>query len=402
MIRRLRIKFVAINMAIVSVMLCVILGLIFYFTGANLERESIRMLRSIAEHPFQLGVPSELGEDVRLPFFTLRVGPHGELISTGGGYYDLSDDAFLGDLIEVAFSSPRQLGVIEDYRLRYYRAESPLSHCLVFADISSEQATLEGLTRICLVIGALGFLAFLGISILLSKWAVRPVELAWQRQQQFVAAASHELKTPLTVIRTDAELLQDPAADSGQRAKFLSDILTMSRQMGRLVEQLLELARADSGGAEAELRPVDLSRLAAQAVLPFEPVFFEQGLTLHTQLEEGVTVHGQAEALRQVVEILLDNAQKYARPGGSAWVTLRRCGRSRCLLTVADQGEPLSPEELRRIFERFYRGDRARSRTGSFGLGLSIAQRIVGRHRGRIWAESAGGVNRFHVELPCI
>ena len=94
MIRRLRFKFVLVNMGIVTLMLCVIFGLVFYFTSANLEQESIRMMESIAEQPFQLSAPSEMGEDVRLPFFALQLGPRGELVATGGGYYDLSDDAF--------------------------------------------------------------------------------------------------------------------------------------------------------------------------------------------------------------------------------------------------------------------------------------------------------------------
>ena len=115
MIKKLRFKFVVINMTIVTLMLAVILGLVFYFTRADLESESIHMLQSIAAQPFHLGVPSEQGEDVRLPFFTIQLGPFGELVATGGGYYDLSDEAFLQDLVEEAVSSPRRLGVIPAY-----------------------------------------------------------------------------------------------------------------------------------------------------------------------------------------------------------------------------------------------------------------------------------------------
>ena len=183
MIRRLRFKFVLVNMGIVTLMLCVIFGLVFYFTSANLERESIRMMESIAEQPFQLSAPSEMGEDVRLPFFALQLGPQGELVATGGGYYDLSDDAFLHRLIDAAYASPRNLGVLEEYNLRYYRTDSPMRPWLVFADISSEQATLDALIRTYLLIGGCSFLAFLWISVLLSWWAVRPVRAAWKRQR---------------------------------------------------------------------------------------------------------------------------------------------------------------------------------------------------------------------------
>ena len=401
MIRRLRLKFILINMSIVTIMLVVILGLVFYFTSAGLEAESIHMMESIAAQPFHLGIPSEQGEDVRLPFFTLQLGPQGELLAVGGGYYDLSDGEFLDDLIALAFASPKQLGVIREYNLRYYWADIPARPCLVFADISSEQATLDNLVRTCALIGGLSFLLFLGISILLSKWAVRPVDLAWRQQRQFVADASHELKTPLTVIITNAELLQSGEYGEESRQKFLSGILAMSQQMRGLIQQMLELASADHGEGERLSDPIGLSKLVADAVLPFEPVFFEAGLTLTTEIEEGIQTAGDQEQLRQVVEILLDNARKYAAAGGAAQVLLRRRSRSRCVLTVADQGEPIPQEALGSLFKRFYRADPARSRNGSFGLGLSIAESIVQRHGGKIWAESAGGVNSFHVELPC-
>lgn len=401
MIQRLRFKFVLVNMGIVTILLCTILGLVFYFTSAQLEMESIRMMEDIASRPFQLDAPGEPGPDVRLPFFTLQVGPHGELMSADGGYYDLSDGDLLSGLVATAAASPQRLGVISEYELRYYRVDAPASQRLVFADISSERATLEGLRTTCLLIGGLSFFAFLWVSILLSKWAVQPVELAWKQQRRFVAAASHELKTPLTVIMTNAELLAAPELREEKREKSLSSILAMSRQMRGLIEQMLELARTDSPEAAALFRPVDLSRLVSQAVLPFEPLFFERGLSLDAQVEEGIGVTGEETQLRRVVEILLDNAQKYAKPGGSAAVVLRRRGRGRCVLSVSDEGDPIPPEERRQIFQRFYRADPARSRDGSFGLGLSIAEGIVKQHRGRIWAESRDGRNIFSVELPC-
>lgn len=402
MIKKLRFKFVLVNMSIVTLMLVVILGLVFYFTSANLESESIQMLQGVALHPFHQGAPDELGEEVRLPFFTIQLGLQGEVTATGGGYYDLSDAAFLEALIQRTLASPRPLGVIEEYNLRYYRADTPVSHCLVFADISSEVATLNGLVRSCLLIGAASFLAFLWLSILLSRWAVAPVERAWQQQRQFVADASHELKTPLAVILANAELAQTPAGeDPASRARLVEGIAAMAQQMRRLLEQMLTLARADQAQAAAAFRPVDLSRLAQDTLLPFEPVFFEAGLALESQIEPGVRLQGEEGQLRQLLEILLDNACKYASPHGRVWVTLERRGRGRCVLAVADEGAPIPPQELENLFKRFYRGDPVRSRTGSYGLGLAIARAITERHRGRIRADSRDGVNTFSVELPC-
>ncbi|SHI68038.1 sensor histidine kinase [Lutispora thermophila] len=401
MIKKLRIKFVIINMSIVTIMLCVILGLVFYFTRVSLEAESINMMQNIANRPFQLGVPNELGEDVRLPFFTIQLGPRGEVMETGGGYYDLSDREFLDYLINATITSPRTFAVIEEYNLRYYRVDTPLNHFLVFSDISSERATLNNMMRSCLIIGALSFLVFLGISIELSKWAVKPVELAWKQQRQFVADASHELKTPLTVIITNAELAQCPEYDEESKQKFLGSILTMSRQMRGLIEQMLELARADNYDFIRNTEVVDFSKLVSDAILPFEPVFFERGLNLTTKIDENIKVKGSKDQLCQVLDVLLDNAQKYSKEAGTTWVTLKRLGRGRCLLVVANEGDSIPPEETKNIFKRFYRIDKARSRTCSFGLGLSIAETVVTQHRGKIWVESRTGINYFHVELPC-
>ena len=401
MIRKLRLKFVLINMSVVTIMMAAEFGLIFTFTSANLERESIHMMQDIAGQPFQLEAPDQLAENVRLPFFTLQVDPGGTLLEAGGGYYDLSNREFLDSLVRTAMASPHQLGVLDEYDLRYYRFESPQTRSVVFADISSERATLDGLLRTCLIIGVISFFGFLWASILLSKWAVRPVEQAWKEQRQFIAAASHELKTPLTVIMTNAQLMSSPGCDEQKHAKFLDSILVMSRQMKKLTEQMLELARSESAEPGLAFAPVDWSGLVSRTVLPFESVFFEKGMELKVEVEEKIQVIGEQAQLRQVVEILLDNAQKYASPGANVWVSLRRQSRGRCLLTVANQGEEIAPEDLPQLFRRFYRADPARSRNGSFGLGLSITQSVVTRHRGRIWAQSRDGVNRFMVELPC-
>lgn len=144
---------------------------------------------------------------------------------------------------------------------------------------------------------------------------------------------------------------------------------------------------------------LDLSALVSDAVLPFEPVYFERGLELACRIEAGVRVRGSEARLRQLADILLDNAAKYAAPHSQVTVTLARRG-GRGLLSVSSAGAPIPAEELESIFLRFYRADKARRRDGSFGLGLSIAREIVQAHRGRIWAESGDGRNVFHAELP--
>ena len=251
-----------------------------------------------------------------------------------------------------------------------------------------------------LLIGGGAFLIFFGISVALAHWAIRPVDKAWQQQRQFIADASHELKTPLTVIMTNAELLQSPDYDEESRSGFVNSILVMSKQMRGLVEQLLELARADNGQNLPPFSRLDFSSVIKNAVLPFEPVFFEQGIELSSDVEDGIFVNGDSEHLRQAAEIFLDNAQKYSSVPGKAVVCLKRSGKSRCRLSVSNTGDAIPPEELKNIFKRFYRVDKARSRNGSFGLGLSIAESVIKRHRGKIWAESKNGMNTFFAELP--
>lgn len=397
MLKKLRIKIVCVTMAIVTVMLCVIFGLVCWFTGQNLEAESIQLMQSVAGDPFRLGRPGERPEEVQLPYFVLEIGLRGEIIAVGGGYYDLSDEDFIGELLAVSRSGAEDTGVLAEYNLRYCRVTTPRSQRIVFADMSSEQATLRSLVQTCFFLGVLSFLVLFGISLCLARLVVRPVEQAWKQQKQFVADASHELKTPLTVIMTNAELLQD----SAEQPQCARSILAMSRQMRGLVEGLLNLARVDNGAVQTAFSRVDLSRLISDGLLPFEPLYFESGLELVSQVEEGVRVKGSESHLRQVEDILLDNAMKYSAPAGRVTIRLERQG-SACVLSVESPGEPLSREDRKRIFERFYRVDPARSMNQSYGLGLSIAQGIVQEHRGRIWAESGDGRNTFFVQLPAI
>ena len=389
MIRSLRRKFIAMTMAVFTALLCVIFGLVIHFTGQNLQAESVRFLRSAAADPLQPGPPGQ----VRQPCFIIRATPWGQSIQSTGGF-DLSDEQMLSDIVALAASASEPLGVLDGYDLRYFRSQSPAELTLVFMDISAERAALRNLRLTCLGIGLLALGLFWAVSFLLARWAVRPVERAWEEQRQFVSDASHELKTPLTVILTSAELMQTDPDPQHPRS-----ILAMSRRMRELVESLLELARVDNGAVRAAFEELDLSALVADELLPFEPLFFEGGLTLESQVEEGLRTSGSERHLRQVLTILLDNALRYSPENAAVRVELTRQGSS-ALLTVANPGE-LTREQCRSIFRRFYRADPART-AGGRGLGLASAQGIVADHGGKIWADSREGTGTLNVSLPLI
>ena len=399
MIRKLRMKFVAVNMVIVTLLLSIILGMVYFFTQASLESQSIRNMQHIAMNPASAETLIRPDGALRIPYFMVRLDHRGEFMSSAGGSYQIDDETLLRQLVTSTKLSSQRLGELSQYNLRYCQVDTPHSRFLVFADISGEQSTLDGLMNTCLLLGGIGFIGFLIASILLSGWAAGPVDAAMKRQKKFVADASHELKTPLTVIMTDTQLLQQTAQPPEVQARLLNNIQTMSEQMRAMIEEMLQLARTEAGQAKPTFQELDFSKLITDSALPFDSVFFERGMTLETRIDPEIHVTGDPAQLRRLLEILLDNAQKYGDADSPALVTLSRCGRKRCRLTVANQGNPIPQEALGQIFDRFYRGNDARSRDGSFGLGLSIARNIAEQHRAKLWAESSGGTNRCIFEI---
>ena len=400
MIRKLRIKFVCVIMAIVMVLLGCILGVVIHFTGQSMQMQSINMMRTIANSPFQQGIPGKNMEDeVRLPFFTVQISSRGELIAASGGYFDLSDRAYLQEIINAALGSDQETGELEEHDLRYLKSVSPRGFTIVFSDTTTESSTLKHLLYSCLAIFLVAMVVFFGISILLSQWVIKPVAVAWEQQRQFVADASHELKTPLSVIMANAELLQGEQTDEDDRRKYSGNILGVTYQMRSLVENLLEMARVDNGTVKMNFAELDFSQLVSDAVLSFQLLYEEKGMGLRCAVPEGICLNGSEQHLYQVMDILLDNALKYSEPNGMVTVELVGTGRG-CLLSVISPGEAIPKEDLKNIFKRFYRADKARSMNGSYGLGLSIAEAIVEAHKGRIWADSQPGSNAFWVQLP--
>lgn len=398
MIKKLRLKFICINMTIVTIMLVFIMGTVIHFTSLNLEQTSIQMMDKLVSNPLHMMNPKDR-MNVGLPYFSVHLDKQGNIRESDNSYYNLSDQNTLPEIVEKSAEIPGRTGELSEINLRFMRINIPKGQFIVFMDMSHEIETLNTLTANCIFIGFISFFVFLGISVFLSNWAVKPVEQAWNQQKQFISDASHELKTPLTVILTNAELINSQDYDTESKYRFLSNIQTVAVQMKCLVEGLLELSRIDNGSIVYGKESVNLSTLTHNTQLLWEPIFFEHGLTLDAQIDSSVSLQASELHLKQLWDILLDNALKYSTPHSTVTMCLKE-KHSVCELSIQSHGESISDEDLKNLFKRFYRSDKSRQNCNSYGLGLSIAEGIVTAHHGKIWVESILGTNTFYIRIP--
>ena len=387
MIRRLRWKITGVTLLVSALVLTAVFACVYLFSRNNIAESY--------EYQLRQAVVSGTSE-ARVPCFVAEVLPSGTVRVSGSNYYDLQDEDTLLPLVTAALSADADSGVLRTQHMRYFRLEGALTVRIAFMDSTFEQATLRALVRVCLLIGAAALLVLFGLSWLLSGFVTRPVARTWQNQQQFLSDASHELKTPLTVILSSADLLKTSAQP--EQRQYVDNISVESRRMKALVEDMLTLSRAESGRA-APFAPLDLSDLVTDAALRFEPVAFEAGHPLQYDIQNGASLSGDRQQLDQLLDILLDNAVKYAAKDAPIRLTLDISGKN-AVLAVENPGDPIPPDKLPHIFDRFYRVDDARTGAGGFGLGLAIAQQIVRRHKGAITAASDARATRFTVTLP--
>lgn len=290
----------------------------------------------------------------------------------------------------------------EDRKLHYYK--TPLKNetgaLMIFQDMHRDQRLQYSLVVSLSITGVIYlFLSMIG-SLYMAKRAIAPIKQAWQQQKDFLADASHELRTPLAVIHTNLEVIRDaPEETVAEQGEWLNTIGEELEQMKGLVESLLFLARADSRQYVMERKPVCLDQLVLRVSESFKPVAATRNITLDAEAQPKFTINGDESNLRQLLQILLDNAIRHTPAGGKVVVSLRRSDR-RILLSVTDSGEGIASEHLEKIFDRFYQIDSARSK-GKSGLGLSIAKSIVANHGGVIRATSKLGTgSTFTVEFP--
>ena len=278
---------------------------------------------------------------------------------------------------------------------------------VAIADTSSTDVLLSSLLvkDIIICVVAMGLLLLIAFG--LSSWMLEPVEEAWKQQRQFVADASHELKTPLAVIIANNQILLKDEDIPKESMRWIESTADESTHMKGLVEDLLELARTDetvAGSAGIMKRDrIDFSELVENAALEFDAVAFERGNSIDEHIVSDIFVQGDQEWLARLCKILIDNACKYASPGTVVSVSLEKEGK-RCKFAVNNKGNTIDAEDLPHVFDRFYRTDKARSRkskASGFGLGLAIAKGIVTAHNGTI-AVASDEIHgtTFEVVLP--
>ena len=266
------------------------------------------------------------------------------------------------------------------------------SKYLIIIDNSSIQNSLYNYLLISLSLFILLEVIVYLISMILTSWIIKPVIRSFEAQKEFIADASHELKTPLSVIMASSEALED----NPNEVKWLNNIKSEANRMNILIKNLLELASLEKKETYI-LKEEDLSKVVELAVLTFDAKAYECDIKLESKIASNIKFNFNTYSINELVEILLDNALKHADKKSTIVVSLKEQGNN-IILSVTDTGDTIPKGEEEKIFERFYRLDKSRSRKENrYGLGLAIAKNIVINHNGKISAESVGKVTTFKV-----
>ena len=258
----------------------------------------------------------------------------------------------------------------------YYLKEGDESMKIALADVSYLRSQVLHEVAVLVGVYALALAIFFIISLWLSKLAARPMEQAVEMERQFVADISHDLKTPITVVlANDAILRSNPEATTGEQMQWIDSTDDAARNMMSMVEQMMTLSSLESTSQTVEKRPVNLSACVEKSVLQFESVAYDRGVAVESEVTPGIQISATEDYCMRILSGLIGNALKYEPDGGTVHVDLTQ-EKKRALLTVRNDGSIIAPEDLPHVFERFYRGDKARSDSRGHGLGLPIVKGV--------------------------
>ncbi len=321
--------------------------------------------------------PNKWKVNISLDHFALMADSNGTFLGIRNTENYTEEQA--EEILSAILSTGKQQGMYG--WLQYYKAQKEYGTLLVVTDKSSDQGLLNNLFRTTIIAGVIVLLILFIFLIFFSRWIIRPVRTAMERQKQFVSDASHELKTPIAVLTANVDILQDEIGEN----KWLGYIQEQTGRMNQLVGDLLRLARMDNATQEYSFKEFNLSTAIEATALPFESQAFEKQKNLEIDIQPNVMYTGSEQHIRQLAAIFIDNAMKYSNEHGVIKITLLQRGETP-VLEFYNTGCEISQEETDKIFERFYRGDKARNNKGKngYGLGLAIAKSIMEIHKIKI------------------
>lgn len=319
-----------------------------------------------------------------LPSVCITLDYSGSVIESKINYLELSDED-IDKLANTIVTSKQKRGSVSSFGLEYLSITEDNYTYIVAADNSFESGNIRNLFILCIISFMISFFVFFAISVLLSTWILKPVEKSWQQQNRFVSDASHELRTPITVILANLNILSSKKDDLIKtQYQWIDNTKEEANRMKQLVDELLFLARSDDRQNKLVFSKIDLSELLLSRMLSFEALAFEKGIRLDYEIADGLYIIGHEGNVKQLLSILLDNAMKYCGDNGSVYLKAFSL-KDRTYVLVKNSGDLIDAEDLKHIFERFYRTDKSRSRTeGGYGLGLAIAKTIVDNMHGKI------------------
>lgn len=316
-------------------------------------------------------------------------------------YCDSENDEAVKKAAVQIFNSKKDRGKIsiDKNKYRYLLKYNPPkdNYSIVFLDRTLEISTINRLLFIFIIITGIGLIFIFFISILLANWTIKPVAKAWDQQKQFIADASHELKTPLTVISTNTDVILSNSSDTVEsQSKWLNYIKNETIRMTKLVNSLLYIAKYDANETKILFKKINLSNIISSICLQYEPLIYENNKKLITDIDNNITIMGDEDKIKQLLNILMDNALKYSLNNGIIKISLKKNKQSNVYITVSNSSETINKEQLNKIFDRFFRIDSSRNRkTGGSGLGLNIAKSIVEIHKGSINVMNKDNITSF-------
>ncbi|MBQ8905323.1 MAG: GHKL domain-containing protein [Ruminococcus sp.] len=388
MVKRLQRRFVMINMAILTLVMCAVFCGVYLMMARSEQKELQRVVHQALAASWTDGKPvAEQYQMYDLVYLTLYSDTREMMVASGSSVQELETvTATAWRLIDSGEPIGKTLVGDGSYYYEYRSTQDGLR--LVMGSRAAEQDILRRLSRNFRRIGPAALIGLLIISILLARWEIRPIAAAWETQRNFVSDASHELKTPLAVIATNTDLvLANPDSTIAQQRRWLDYMKDETVRMSRLVANLLFIAKVDAHEIKAARAEVDFSAWLEELCMEYETDVFEAGYLLDYQIAPHITEQLDQEKMRRVLDILLDNAVQYSTPKTEIRIRLFQDKLGRVCFLMSNQTEPLTKEHTARLFDRFYRVDRSRARnTGGYGLGLNIAKCIVELHEGTISA----------------